>query len=573
VRPERDFVIAQLTEEGTLSAEDADRAIRHGAETKVTAAQAAVDLGLISAAQAAIAQAAVSECTFVDLRHYEIDLKNAALLARSAAEKRLAFPLFVIGKTITVGMADPTDLAAVDRLRSLLHTEIETVLCEATALRSLIERAYSMSGGIGPAAEQSVVTGAEGNAADEEPIVAAVNQILAQAIERNASDVHIGPDERDLHLRYRIDGVLHPCQGPPLSAHPGLVQRLKVMANLDLTQSRRPQDGKFRYPYSGRLVDMRLSIIPTVCGENVVIRVLGGHAAMGNLSELGFNAQMAQTAERMLSHPHGMILVTGPTGSGKTTTLYSFLARLNTPDKNVITIEDPVEIRMPLVRQVQVNTEIGMTFAGALRSILRQDPDVVLLGEIRDEESARIAIQASLTGHLVLSTLHTNDAAGAVARLRDFGCPSFAIAGAVLGVIAQRLVRRVCASCSAPCVPDAALLHRFNADGKAQFRRGAGCPACLSSGYRGRLGVYEMFPMSPRVQLGVERGASTPQLRRDARDAGMRPMWEDGLDKARLGITTLEEVLAVAAGTLETDLSDAPDGEGSKPHDSVRLSA
>ena len=572
MRPERDFVIAQLVEDGSLSADNADKATRQAAEQRIPPAQAAVDMGLVTPEQAAIARAAVSECTFVDLRHFDIDFRNSQLLTKSAAEKRLAFPLFNFGRSVVVGMADPTDLAAVDRLRTLLRTEIEPVLCETTALRNLIERAYSMGGGASSTADL-VAAGAQGNSTDDEPIVVAVNQILAHAIERNASDVHLGPDEKDLHLRYRIDGVLHQVQGPPLSAHAALVQRLKVMSNLDLTQTRRPQDGKFRYPYAGRMVDMRVSIIPTVAGENVVIRVLSGHAAIGNFKELGFNAAMTTAAESMLAHPHGMILVTGPTGSGKTTTLYSFLAKLNSPDRNVITIEDPVEIRMPLVRQVQVNAEIGMTFAGALRSILRQDPDIVLLGEIRDEESARIAIQASLTGHLVLSTLHTNDAAGAVARLRDFGCPSFAIAGAVLGVIAQRLVRRVCSSCAAPYSPDNVLLQRFGADGGGQFRKGVGCPACLSSGYRGRLGVYEVFPMSPQLQFAVERAASTPALRRAARDVGMRPMWEDGLEKARLGVTTLEEVIAVAAGTLESDTTENLELHQGGGDDKMRLSA
>ena len=562
----KDFVVAYMIEEGILSPEALDRATRHAAENKCTIPEAAVTLGAVTKRQVAIARAAVCECPFVDLEHYDLDLKNAVLLPRSAADRQLAFPLFNLGKSITVGMADPMDLNAIDRLRSLLKTDIEPVLCEPEALRNLIERAYSITagGGSGPTEESA---GSSPGVTGEEPIVAAVNQILIQALEQNASDIHLGPDEKDLHLRYRIDGSLQTRQGPPISAHASLVQRLKVMANLDLTQTRRPQDGKFRFCHNGRAVDMRLSIIPTVTGENVVIRVLAGQASLGDLSKLGFQADVAAIAEESLTRPHGMVLVTGPTGSGKTTTLYSFLTRLNNPDSNVMTIEDPVEIRLPLARQVQVHAEIGMTFAGALRSILRQDPDVILLGEIRDEETARIAIQSALTGHLVLSTLHTNDAPGAIPRLRDFGCPNFAINAAVLCVLAQRLVRRVCADCSTPYRPAEAILRRFTDDGEGQFRQGAGCRRCMNTGFRGRTGVYEMFRMSPTLQLAVERNASTSVLRQEAIREGMRPMWRDGVDKAKVGLTTIEEVAAVAAATLEADAAPGAD------HPAMRISA
>jgi type IV pilus assembly protein PilB len=563
VLSQRDFVVAYMVEEGLLSPDAVERASRHASEHKIAVPDAAASLGLVTTRQVAIARAAVSECPFADLDHYEIDLKNAMLLPRSAAERQLAFPLFNLGRSITVGMADPMDLNAIDRLRGLLKADIEPVLCEPEALRALIDRAYSFSGG-GDAAETAAQP--EFAVGDEEPIVAAVNQILIQALEQNASDVHLGPDERELHLRYRIDGSLHPRQGPPLSAHASLVQRLKVMANLDLTQTRRPQDGKFRFQHGGRSIDVRLSIIPTVCGENAVIRVLAGQTALGDLDKLGFPAEIKASVEEIIENPHGMILVTGPTGSGKTTSLYSFLTRLNTADRNVVTIEDPVEIRLPLARQVQVHSEIGMTFAGALRSILRQDPDVILLGEIRDEETARIAIQSALTGHLVLSTLHTNDAPGAVARLRDFNCPGFAINTAVLCVLAQRLVRRVCQDCAEAYTPPAALMRRFCQHDAAQFRRGAGCRRCLNSGYRGRVGVYELLSMTPDMQLAIERNASTAALREEAIRGGMRPMWQDGVEKAKLGVTTLEEVTAVAAGSVESDTRTAPREE-------MRLSA
>jgi type IV pilus assembly protein PilB len=534
-----------MLEERLVTQEQVERATRHAAEKHVSVSDAVAALGFATHRDIAIVRAAICECPFVDVTHYDIDLNNAALMPRTVAERQLAFPLFNLGRVVTVGMADPLDLRGVDRVRGLLKASIEPVLCEPAALRALIERAYSMTGG----ATRVETLQAQGEAAltGDEPIVAAVNQIIIQAIEQGASDVHIGPDEHQLHLRYRIDGALVPRQGPPLAAHQGLVQRLKVMANLDLTQTRRPSDGKFRFQHGSKAVDIRLSTIPTVTGENVVMRLLASASKLGSLKELGFPPDMATRIESLIEHPHGMILVTGPTGSGKTTTLYSFITKVNTPDRNVVTIEDPVEIRLPLVRQVQVNTEIGMTFAGALRSILRQDPDVILVGEIRDEETARIAVQSALTGHLVLSTLHTNDAAGAIARLKDFNCPAFAINASVLCVLAQRLVRRVCPDCAKPKNPEPALLRRFTG-GKVdgQYRAGVGCGRCLNSGTRGRVGIYELFELTPNIQLAVEQNVSTNAVRSLAIREGMKLMWQDGVEKARLGVTTLDEVAGVA---------------------------
>jgi type IV pilus assembly protein PilB len=554
VHSHTDFVVAMMLEEGLLTAEGRERAVRLAGEKHIPLAQALVEAGLIRPRELAMVRAAVCEAPFVDLEHFEIDLKNSRLLARSVADKLGAFPLFDLGRSVTVGMEDPMDLKAVDRLRTMLKADVEPVLCEPGALRALIGRAYSLTGSPEAAPEPApAAAGVEGSG-DQEPIVAAVNQILIQAMEQGASDVHIGPDERELHLRYRIDGSLQARQGPGLSSHGGIVQRLKVMSNLDLTQSRRPQDGKFRFTHAGRAADVRVSIIPTVTGENVVLRLLSSGTALGTFDDLGFAPELRDAFADLAERPHGMILATGPTGSGKTTTLYTLLKRVNTPDRHVITIEDPVEIRLPLVRQVQVNSEIGMTFASALRSILRQDPDVVLVGEIRDEETAKIAVQAALTGHLVLSTLHTNDAPGAVARLRDFGCPAFAINAAVLCVLAQRLVKRNCADCARPYQPPAALLRRFAGGGAgAGFTRGAGCARCQNTGARGRLGVYEMLRITGRIQDAVESGASTVDIRAAALAEGMRPLWRDGLGKAHAGMTTLEEVARVAAGSLESD--------------------
>jgi type II secretory ATPase GspE/PulE/Tfp pilus assembly ATPase PilB-like protein len=538
-----DFLAAAIVEEGVLPAEAVASARRAAAERRVGVGQVLVERRQLTPEQVAMLRAGVCEVAYVDPGVYRIELRNGGLVPRSMAEGLCAFPLFVVDGLATVGMSNPLDLRAVDQLRAALKCDVEPVLCEEGRLRALIERAYAMLGGGG---EEASASGAEELTTGREPLVAAVNQILADAVEAGASDVHLSPDEKQLHLRFRVDGALLRRQGPSLSAHAGIVQRIKVMAHLDLTQTRRPQDGKFRFVHAGRGVDVRVSIIPTVCGENVVMRLLSNAGEIRDFAELGMSPEQVGWMEGVLASPNGILLVTGPTGSGKTTTLYAALRRVNTPDRNVVTIEDPVEIRMPLVRQVQTNSEIGLTFASALRSILRQDPDVILVGEIRDEETARIAVQAALTGHLVLSSLHTNDAVGAVPRLLDFSIPPFAIAGSLLGVVAQRLVRRVCGSCARTGPVAAYLAARFGVGAGERLVSGAGCVRCGNTGYKGRVGLYELLRVTPSVQAVLER-RDTALLRRAAVASGMVTLAQDGLAKARLGLTTLEEVLRVAS--------------------------
>ena len=558
-----DFLLAALIENGSLTRERADQAVRHAQDAGMSIGDAVVGLGLLSSRQVAIVRAETAEYPFVDTAWFDVDFKNTAMLTRSTAESLRAFPLFVFERSVTVGMENPLDLRAVDQLRALLKVEVDPVLCEPDALRALIDRAYSLTGDSAEARRKaSGAQSAEADGGDEteavrEPIVAAVNQIVAQGLDLAASDIHIGPDEHELHLRYRVDGTLRAHQGPGLAAHSGIIQRLKVMAHLDLTQTRRPQDGKFRFGHGGRTVDVRLSIIPTVSGENAVLRLLASGTNIKDFPSLGFPVAESRELERIIENPYGMILVTGPTGSGKTTTLYTALKKLNSPDRNIMTIEDPVEIRMPLIRQIQVNHEIGLGFAGALRSILRQDPDVVFVGEIRDEETARISVQAALTGHLVLSSLHTNDAAGAIPRLRDLGCPAFAVNAALLCVIAQRLVRRTCPECARPSAVRPEIMSLFGiGPGDNRFVAGAGCGRCGSSGYRGRVGVYEMLRATPSVRRGIEEEVSADEIRRRASADGMRPMWQDGLEKARLGLTTLDEVARVVAIQSTEDAAD-----------------
>ncbi len=536
------FLIRSLLQDGFLSQADVERAAELARSSGKDLAETIVSMGVLSSRVLAIARAKITEYPFVDLAAYSVDITNATMLPRGIAERHGAFPLFVLDGLATVAMLDPLNLQALDQVRNAMACDIDPVICDPEPLHGLIARAYSMSSAMqeadaAPAAEAELTTG-------EEPIVAAVNQILASAMEAGSSDIHIGPDEHDLHLRYRVDGVLLEQQGPARAAHQGIVQRLKVMAKLDLTQARKPQDGKFRFTHRGQYVDVRLSLVPTIHGENVVMRLLRSASAIGPISSLGMAPDVEQPYEEFVRRPHGMILVTGPTGSGKTTTLYTALNAINTSDRNILTIEDPVEIRLPLVRQVQVNPEVGLTFASALRSFLRQDPDVILVGEIRDAETARIAVQASLTGHLVFSTLHTNDAVGAIPRLRDFELPLFAINAALLCTIAQRLVRRACEQCAVPeragTAPPGGL--GLSVDDMPGFVCGTGCASCRSTGYRGRLGVYEMLRMTPRVQQLVETMATAAEIRAAAESEGMRPMWRDGLEKARRRLTTVWEL-------------------------------
>lgn len=564
VRNQDVFLERALVEDGLVSQPQIAEARQFALDHDLDLVDALVKTKTAPGREIALSRAVLCETPFVNLTDFEPCFGNTQILPRSVAERCCAFPLFMIDGVLTLAIDDPLNLEATDQIRQIVKCEVDPVLAERDVLRLLITRAYSLSSGAAEKTRPEMESPADPEAETSQPVVAAVNQLLADAASQSASDIHINPDENQLHLRYRIDGVLQVKQGPALSMHTGIVQRLKVMANLDLTQTRRPQDGKFRFMHEGKLIDVRLSTLPTVCGENVVMRLLAHTQTIHDFPDLGIPAPLVEELEGLLRQPYGMLLVTGPTGSGKTTSLYTALSKLNDPSCNLMTIEDPVEIRLPFVRQIQVHTEIGLTFASALRSILRQDPDVVLVGEIRDAETATIALQAALTGHLVLSTVHTNDAVGAVSRLRDFGLPSFVINSAVLGVMAQRLVRRVCAHCSVAHAVDALTLRRFGLDEKVTgFVKGKGCSRCAQTGYRGRVGLYELLSFTPAVKSLVEQGGSVERIRELAVTNGMRQMWQDGVEKARLGQTTLEEV-AAAASIIQIEGISAPDAGQNK---------
>lgn len=553
------FVIRDLLERGKISEQDVSLAGEHAVENQSTVLASLVHMDRLSHRDLAITKARICEYPFVDLDRFDIDIGNASLIPSSVAEKIGVFPLFVLDGVVTVAMIDPLDLQAADQVRQITRLEVEPVLCDERLLGTLITRAYSMLrttetlSGTDHADAEDLTTG-------DEPIVAAVNQIIAGAIDVAASDVHISPDENELHIRYRVDGVLQSQQGPGLAAHAGMVQRLKVMAGLDLTQTRKPQDGKFRFVHRGTPVDVRLSVVPTINGENVVCRLLRQGSKVAGIADLGMPQAICDWYREAISRPHGMILVTGPTGSGKTTSLYAALSDINSPERNIMTIEDPVEIRLPMIRQIQADHGIGLTFASALRSVLRQDPDVVLVGEIRDEETAHIAVQAALTGHLVFSTLHTNDAMGTISRLQDLGVPPYAITNALLGVIAQRLVRKVCKNCCVPADNAPLDLARTGiaVEPDATFVRGVGCGQCAHTGYKGRCGVFEALPVTPAVGRVIETQAPREVLLEEARKAGLRTLAEDAAAKAAMHITSVEEVLRLVVSTEEhTAVTDA----------------
>lgn len=548
-----EFILQALLEAKKITAHEADGLRETIREKEMDFDEAIIRSNTVSSFDVAVVKASICEYPFADITKFDIDIRKSRLLPKQVSERLRAFPLFVFGDITTVGMEDPLDLQAIDELRQILKNQIDPVVCDAQQLRLLITRAYTLD-----SCSEEVEDGLDDIdvQSSQEPVVAAVNQILFSAAAMNASDIHINPDEKKLLLRYRVDGMLQSHRGPDLTMHEGLIQRLKVMGHLDVTQTRRPQDGKFRFKHNGVAIDVRLSIIPTIHGENAVLRLLSTASSIGQIKDLCMPLDVSSAFSQMISKPHGMVLVTGPTGSGKTTALYTALNEINSPDRNIMTIEDPVEIRLPLIRQVQANPEIGMTFASALRSMLRQDPDVILIGEIRDEETAKIAVQSALTGHLVFSTLHTNEAIGAIPRLREFGVPAFAINNALLGVLAQRLVRRVCNECCVPDHPDDHELLELGITPRDDdsFVKGSGCPRCMNLGYKGRLGVYELLCATKGVRELIDKNASADEIFDAARADGMRLMLEDGVEKARIGLTTIDEVRKLHA-TIDIKLS------------------
>jgi general secretion pathway protein E/type IV pilus assembly protein PilB len=458
-----------------------------------------------------------------------------------------------------VALADPLAVEAIDDLAYVLQTGIEPVIAPRIAISEALERYYGPSVsdgdllaepmGLNPAPTPSASTEEE---TDDAPIIKLVHAIIHQAIQRRASDIHLEPLEKRFRVRYRIDGVLQETAGPPKRLQLAVISRLKIMANISIAEKRLPQDGRIQVRSDGRAIDLRVSSLPTVHGESIVMRILDQSGLALGLAELGCMDDDRTTVERLITLPDGILLVTGPTGSGKTTTLYSCLHHINQPNRKIITVEDPVEYQLTGINQVPVRPEVGMTFASALRAMLRQAPNVVMVGEIRDAETAEIAINASLTGHLVFSTLHTNDAPGAITRLVDIGVKRFLVATSLRAVLAQRLVRKICRWCQQPHQPDPRPWRALNLSPAevvgASFRYGTGCPACHGTGYHGRMGLFELFAIDDEARRLIYDGAGTARLREQARRLGMRTLREDGIRKVLAGRTSIEEVASITVG-------------------------
>ncbi|MCI0586943.1 MAG: GspE/PulE family protein [Planctomycetes bacterium] len=454
---------------------------------------------------------------------------------------------------LVVAVLDPRNGAVLDDLRFLVGKPVRAVLAEEKALKAAVERAYGGKGGKSVADAVAAAGGGEKISGDAQalahaaPVVRLLNAILHQAIRDRASDVHLEPFDGEFRIRYRVDGVLYPIESPPPHLAPALTSRVKVLANLDIAESRLPQDGRIELSIDGRSVDLRVSTLPTMFGESCVMRVLDRGAVRLELAGLGLRADEEAAVRALLDLPHGIVLVTGPTGSGKTTTLYGMLAAANDPTLKIITTEDPVEYDLPGIVQIPIQEDIGVSYAAVLRTILRQDPDVILVGEIRDRETAQVSIEASLTGHLVFSTLHTNDAPAAVTRMVDIGVEPFLLGATLEAVVAQRLVRRICTSCRTPLEPDPRLLRDLGLPAEvlagAKFAYGKGCDACFHTGFRGRTAIFEILRMSDRVRNLVLEGASHDRLLEAARADGMRPLRDSGLLLVAEGETTIEEIL------------------------------
>ncbi|HWQ53321.1 MAG TPA: type II secretion system ATPase GspE [Bryobacteraceae bacterium] len=456
------------------------------------------------------------------------------------------YPLAVDDSTLTVAMADPLDFESIAAVRSFCGLKVKPALALEQEILDAIEKHY------GSDAERQVVAGDEADHASEDlehlrdmaseaPVIRLVNAMIAQALEKRSSDIHIEPFEKEFRVRFRVDGVLHNQEAPPRELKAAVISRLKLMAKLNIAERRLPQDGRIKIKILGREVDLRVSTLPTLYGESVVMRLLDRSAGdFYDLRRLGFDDHMLARMEHFTSLPHGIFLVTGPTGSGKSTTLYSALKRINLPDKKIITIEDPVEYQMDGINQIHVNPQIGLTFAAGLRHIVRQDPDVIMVGEIRDRETADIAIRSALTGHLVFSTLHTNDAPSAITRLTDMGVENYLITSSVVAVLAQRLVRVICPHCRVPAG------IRTAPDGtRVECWRGAGCPQCNGTGYNSRMGIFEMMELNDEIRGRIMANEDASQLTAAARRNGMHNLREDGWGKVATGVTTAEEVMRV----------------------------
>jgi general secretion pathway protein E len=547
-----------LVSDGVTTPDVVAQATARSHSTGESLGDALVALGAVSATDVLRSLARLHGLPYLSRDELPSPLPVLKNLSPKYLKQYTVCPVSVEGGVLTVATADPFNPMIADDLGQSTGLEVRLVVCQPEAITEAIERTYEAGN---TTALQRIVEGMEDDVrgdgdedvnhlrdmAFEAPVVRLVNLLVENAIASEASDIHIEPFEDTLRIRYRIDGVLYEQEAPPRRLQAAVTSRIKIMAEMNIAERRLPQDGRIRVTLQGRRVDIRVSTIPTVHGESIVMRLLDRSSVFLPLERLGFMPKMLARFEKLITRPHGILLVTGPTGSGKTTTLYGALDKINTPDRKIITVEDPVEYQLKGVNQIPVKPKIGLSFASGLRHIVRQDPDVILVGEIRDLETAEISIQASLTGHLVFSTLHTNDAPSAVTRLQDMGVEPYLLSSVLEGVLAQRLVRRICQVCRVPHTPSAADIEALGieADPHTKLFRGRGCDDCRGTGYRGRTGIYELFGITEDVRSLILRRASSREIRRLAVEGGMVTLRQDGWARAVDGVTTIEEVLRV----------------------------
>jgi type IV pilus assembly protein PilB len=566
-----------LVSAGLITPEQLQRVLAQQKATGSMLGELLIDQGTVSAGAMLDALAKWLGVPGCVLRHGLIDVALLKLIGEEEALRLTAIPLFKVRNTLTVAMAEPQSLPKLDRLRQLTSCRIRPVLAMAANIREFINKYKGGNVNVDAFLTSLSETDVEvvekervddgpitdlDRLVDGSPIVSLVNVVLLTAVKDRASDIHIEPEKKGTRIRYRLDGVLRDMMRPPQGMHAAIVSRVKVIGKMDIAEKRLPQEGRVRIVAEGREIDLRVSSMPTLLGEKLVLRILDKENLRISLEDLGFRPEALLAVTRMLRRPHGLFLVTGPTGSGKTTTLYSALDLLRSSELNILTVEDPVEYQLDLINQIQVQPAIGLGFARALRSILRQDPDVIMVGEIRDEETARVAVQAALTGHLVLATLHTNDAPGTVARLVDMGIEPYLLSSALLGVVAQRLARTICPDCETKYFPTEAELADANlTDLRGRpFKRGGGCKKCHDTGFRGRLGIYEVMEVMPSVRRLIQRAAAAQEIRDLLRQEGRSDLRTEGIALAMDGRTSLDEILRVTHSDDEelATAADAP---------------
>lgn len=549
-----------LVAEGIITSEQLKKALEEEARSGQRLSKAIVKLNYVAEDDLMMFLSGKLGIPRLELINYLIDPKIIELIPEDLARKHELIPVLKIGNRVTCAMADPWNIFALDEIRAKTNLIIEPAVATESEIRKALDEYYGARGSIedliksideeklGVRAWKEMDVKKLKGIVEEPVVIRLVNMIITKAIKERASDIHIEPEENELKTRFRVDGMLREVIPLPKHLQSAIISRIKIMSELDIAERRIPQDGRFTIKMEGRHIDARVSCVPTIYGENTVLRLLDASSAVLGLEELGLSKEALTKFDKLINRPHGIILVTGPTGSGKTTTLYASLNKINTIEKNIITVEDPVEYKLPGIRQIQINPKVELTFANGLRSILRQDPNVIMIGEMRDYETAEIAIQAALTGHLVFSTLHTNDAPGAVTRMIDMGIEPFLVSSSIIGILAQRLVRIICSECKEKYEPTQEELKDIGLSGerrKILFYRGKGCSRCVGTGYKGRAGIYEFMIPDDKIRNAIIAKSSSDNIRKLAVAGGMITLKDDGIQKIKQGVTTVEEVLRV----------------------------